>query len=261
MQLIAKLRRVQMAWWPPMRRWLPIARGPLRTGKIPSLPPFPETTPRQKANLFQEMTADDLFDQMSTPDIRSRLIQILDHLGDNELLDPEYRSSLRDKIWDERTAAHLVLTWYAWRFRPKTFLATGPIDKMALAVVALTSPTTPIVCLSELGNRRRLGQISKAVTRNGYQRRIRLARGGLSQLLLTANPAFDLTFLNDLRKFGEAWPLTESIFHHCSLGGLIVCKAPYGLREREDFRVLEGPKGSGMALAFRLKPGGGREHL
>ena len=256
MHFVAKLRRVQQAWL-PMRRWLTIARGPVRAGKIPSLPAFPETTPRQKANLFQEMTADDLFDQMSTPDIRDRVIQILEHLGDDELL--EYRSILRDRIWDQRTAAHVVLTWYAWRFRPKSFLAMGPIDTMALAAVALTSPATPIFCLPDVdtssahANPRCLRRIVKAVNRNGYQGWIRLERRG--SFSRTASQAFDLILVNGSR--GHR-PFEEGFFRQCALGGLVVGKrvCSWGLGESQDFRVLEGPRESGIALAFRVKPAG-----
>lgn len=141
----------------PIRRRRPASNpeaafaGPSRRGLLPVLPPLERRTQEERAALLATISPSDLFDQISTADIRLRVLQTIDRLRV-----PVNKSFARDArrnrlnpvlcFWDAHWDSWCALLWYAWRFQPTHYLEVSDGHVETSALVATASPDCRIDC-------------------------------------------------------------------------------------------------------------------
>jgi hypothetical protein len=199
--------------------------------------------------LFQTITCQDLSNQIGASDIALRVLQIFKYLSQER---PEFPGGLprpsRDpfaleRCWD----CWHALTWYAWRFRPRTFLELGGGIGQTAAMVGLNSPQTALVCFDMARDqpvtlthyfptlvRRELG-------RCGFHGPITFVSGSSHRTVpyyfsgtslrsrrrgQLRTREFDLLFVNGARQQSGIYRDLRNVFAHCALGGMVVLKLP-----------------------------------
>src|SRR5712692_8101555 len=154
-----------LKWLKPVKRWWyppplppPVLAPSVLTGIVPPLPPDAAWLPAERASLFQRITSQDLSDQIGAADIALRVVQIFKYLSYEVPDFPGQLPRLRrdplalERCWD----CWHALAWYAWRFRPRTFLELGGGIGQTAAMVALNSPRTALVCF-DMARERKVG--------------------------------------------------------------------------------------------------------
>jgi hypothetical protein len=199
--------------------------------------------------LFQRITSQDLSNQIGAADIAMRVTQVFKYLSYEV---PDFPGQLprlsRDPLALERSwDCWHALTWYAWRFRPATFLELGGGIGQTAAMVALNCPRTALVCFDMTRDRKpgldyyfptsmmreltrcRFGGPVTFVSGNSHRtvpyyfcgKSLRSRRRG--QLRASE---FDLVLVNGTRQRNGIYRDLKNVFGHCALGGMVVLKLP-----------------------------------
>ncbi len=257
-----------LRWLKPVKRWLisppppppPVLAPSLLTGIVPPPPPVSPLSASERASLFQTITRRDLSDQISAPDIALRVVQIFNSLS-REI--PEFPGgqprlnrdpSAPEKSWDSWHA----LTWYALRFRPRTFLELGGGIGQTTAMVGLNSPRTTLVCFDTTRDVKvRLDyffptEVRRELARCGFHEPITFVAGNSHRTVpyyfsgaslrsrrrgQLRTREFDLLFVNGVRQSSGIYRDLKNAFAHCALGGLVVLQLPEPVCETAKGRI------------------------
>jgi hypothetical protein len=218
-----------------------------------------------------------LFSQIGAADIALRVMQIFDYLTRErpEFSGGEPRLS-RDPFSPERgwDCWH-ALTWYAWRFRPGTFLELGGGFGQTVAMVGLNSPQTALVCF-DIGRDQETGLaryfpaiVARELGRCGFSGPVTFVPGNshrtvpyyFSETCLRSrrrgqlrSREFDLLFVNGARQQDGIYRDLKNVFAHCALGGMVVVKLADPLPDQTRF----GPRLLGLWDRIRRRFGGFR---
>ena len=284
-----------VSWLRPVKRLLfPSVHSltlfpPVWPGVVLPPPTIADLSGAERAKLFQEITLADLNDQLGAPDVGARVSQILKSLSyetANQAPGPFRNPFVATPYWDHCYA----LTWFAGRFRPANYLEIGGGIGQSIAMVALNSPRTALVCLERPSRdpqaryspkiiRRELsrcGATAPVTLVSGHAQRT--ISGGLAEGAQHQFPgrprteAFDLIFVDGARSPQTMSHDLKKAFRQCSLGGLVVscaaepksmrfagqyCPRLHGLWEHfqfrfPGFRFVKGSEGCEVGLAFRI---------
>jgi len=249
-------------------------RRPSRDMEAEAMQPPPSPPPlsaAERAAVFRSLSPADLFDQVGAPDIRTRVIQVLDRLSPDPVAPGEYQLRQREAIALCRPYCDswCALTWFAWRFRPVNFLVVGGDPVRSAAMVALNSRGTAVVCCPAA--RPDGARVARELARCGYRRPITAAPDlrGLAQptsfaekLLRTLRhgkaPAREYDLIS-VGAAGGAGLGLDKILARCALGGMVVFDGGGGAGDWEGlggrydgFRFFAPPTGPGTRLALRI---------
>jgi hypothetical protein len=202
--------------------------------------------------LFQTITGQDLSSQIGAADTALRVVQIFKYLSYEA---PDFPGQLprlnRDPLALERCwDCWHALTWYAWRFRPRTYLELGGGIGQTAAMVGLNSPQTALVCF-DMGRDQEAGLdhyfptiVGRELGRCGFRGPITFVAGNSHRTVRyyfsgtsirsrrrgqLRTREFDLVFVNGARQQTGIYRDLKNVFAHCALGGMVVLKLPDAL--------------------------------
>ncbi len=273
-----------LKWLKPVKRWWyppplppPVLAPSVLTGIVPPLPSVPAWLPAERASLFQSITSRDLSNQIGAADVALRIVQIFKYLSYEVPDFPGQLPRLRrdplalERAWD---CWHAVV-WYAWRFRPGTFLELGGGIGQTAAMVALNSPRTALVCF-DMARERKVGLeyyfptfMMHELGRCGFGGPITFVSGNshrtvpyyFSGTSLRSRRRdqlraceFDLVFVNGTRQRSGIYRDLKNVFAYCALGGMVVLK----LTDRQADQNSSPPRLLGLWDRLQRRFGGFR---
>jgi hypothetical protein len=218
-----------------------------------------------------------LSNQIGAADIALRVVQTFKYLSYEV---PDFPGQLprlrRDPLAVERNwDCWHALAWYAWRFRPPTFLELGGGIGQTAAMVALNSPQTALVCF-DMARERKVGLdyyfptfMVHELGRCGFGGPITIVSGNSHRTVPLyfsgtslrsrrwGQPRareFDLVFVNGTRQRNGIYRDLKNVFAHCALGGMVVLKLP----DRPADQNLSAPRLVGLWDRIRRRFGGFR---
>jgi predicted O-methyltransferase YrrM len=224
----------------------PALLPPVWPGVVLPPPIVADLSRAERSKLFEEITLADLNDQIGAPDICMRVSQILNSLSyeSPDQAPVSFRNPfVATRYWDHCYA----LTWFAQRFRPANYLEMGGGIGQSIALVALNSPRTALVCLErdwnppnegaryfpEIARRElsRCGLDAPITFVSGHNQRIKsrpLAESspGFQSVVPRRTIDFDLIFVDGSRSPHSMDKDLKDAFHHCSRGGLVIFHNP-----------------------------------
>lgn len=244
----------QLSWLGPIqswkRRWLRISLPGPPLLNLSSLTKLVQADPsnsalsaKERLDVLAGLTWPDLADHIGAPDIGLRVAQVLEHFGQESSRLIMGRNSLdgfaSDHVWIHWHA----LTWFARRFRPRSYLEISTDLGTSTAMVGMNSPETALVTF-ELGREQDLGRPHFRPTHVAQE----LARGGCRQPLTAVwgdsrrnvpryfscgeihssrrGPSpikeFDLIFVDGSLGLSGIYQDLKNVFRHCALGGMVV---------------------------------------
>jgi hypothetical protein len=189
------------------------------------------------------LTAADLSDQIGAPNIGIRVDQVLQHIRwDSSHF--EIMRALPVAFAASRSWTHWhALTWFTWRFRPRSYLEISSDLGISTAMVAMNSPETILVTF-ELGRERNLGwpqfqptRVAQALTRCGCRQPLTAVWGdsrwsvpryfsrsdiGSSRLSQTPQKEFDLIFVDGSLGIHGIYQDLKNVFGRCAVGGMVI---------------------------------------
>jgi len=243
-------------------------------------------SPDERLDLLASLTSEDISDQISAPDVGQRVSQVFQYMSrDSSLADD--KQILPDAFAVDRSWTHWhALVWFAWRFRPRSYLEISADLGRSTAMVCLNSHETTAVT-AEMGRDQPLGwphfqpaQVALELSRAGSRQPLRVLWGDSRRTLpgywIKAGPdviqEFDLIFIDGACGLHGIYQDLKNVFARCALGGMIVFRGMdrkevrwrgqyhprlHGLWDRlqlryPGFRYLTAPFGREVGLAFRM---------
>jgi hypothetical protein len=228
---------------------------------LPNSPALAETlsplsslliSPRHRLRLLESLNPDDLFDEISAPEVNLHVrqaFQIVNPVDPREVADiPALPSSpaSEDKEQEakELSWTHLhVLAWFAWRFRPRVYLEFDAPLGPSVATVALSSPQTALmsfVSKRQLSlSRAQMASVIRHLARRGSFQPLTLVQGDgnpdpgrfLRRGLLSngagqsSRRGLDLIFVDGSAAGPYTYRALKNVFARCALGGLVVFRS------------------------------------
>jgi predicted O-methyltransferase YrrM len=246
---------------------------------------------RNRVRILESLTPSNLFDVIGSPEIGRRVAETLRGFTEESRIDSQELEA--DSLAGKESWSHLhVLTWYAGRFRPVSYLEIGSDFGLSMRMVARSSPETQLVSCTSDGREIsqahfRVGRFMKELNRYGSIRPITLLRGDnlarqaryFTDWALRAHgrgqpeiKEFDLIFVDGSRGQRGVHHDLKSGFARCALAGIVVfrgmdrpdaslpgqyCPRLSGYWERlplrfPGFRYVKAPQGKEIGIAYRV---------
>ncbi len=203
-------------------------------------------------NLLPSFPLPDLSDEIGGPDIALRVGQVLKFFCQESGQTGKPTTPLPDACSVEKSWTHWhALTWFARRFRPRSYLEISTDLGISTAMVALNSPETTLVTF-ELGREQNLGlppfhpaRVAQALFRCGFRQPLTAVWGDSRWSVpryfsrskirsLRSGPTlikdFDLIFVDGSRGLNGIYRDLKNVFQRCARGGLVVFR---GLDQHE----------------------------
>jgi predicted O-methyltransferase YrrM len=250
------------------------------------LPPSPFRSPKDRLELLAALTTEDISEQIEALDVSLRVSEILQLISPDMSLDDEAISA-PDTFPANRSWTHWhALTWFARRFRPKSYLEISTDLGRSTAMVCLNCPEM-IALTADMGRDQLLGRphfqparVARELWRSGSRQPLRVLWGDSlhslprywKEVRVNVIQEFDLIFVDGSRGLHGIYHDLKNVFAHTALGGMIVFRGMdrkevrwpgqyhrqlHGLWDRlrlryPGFRYLTAPLGREVGLAFRM---------
>ncbi len=219
-----------------------------------ALQPGPSFSSKERMEFLASISSCDLTDQIGATDIALRVGQVLRHINREFEQSESGRASPNVFSASGPWTYWHALTWFAHRFRPRSYLEISTDLGASLAMVAMNSPETVLVN-AEFGRPRTSkmtpdepGRIARELARAGSCQPLTFVGGNSHRSLPRYFSKIEMPFpgsrLNGVREFDLILldgSLTQSgvyqdlknVFGRCAPGGMVV----YRGMDRQDARL------------------------